>query len=255
MSKPFVIYCPDYQPTSGGIKVMWGLFGALLAKGVEVYMNSFPGGEFTVIYPEIITGNPAGARNVIRYLLNKPGVMGLGTAQGFHQGPTSFAPTDKLYVFSELFNTMGVDDKHHLFLPVINTHIFKDYKGIRRKTAVFVGKGYDAHAHPEGSIYIDRGIARDQQALADLLNECHTLYSYDPVSAMTEVARLAGCQVAYYGEYSKEDLVKYEPGMNGMGYREVPKEFDSDTFREHYLEMRREFDRRLDLFIDENESN
>ena len=88
--KPYSIYLPPYDYTSGGIKVMYALYGALLLRGQIVVPNARFGGEFIGIYPEIVNGNPLEATTVVRYLLNELGVMS-GDGQ---PGPTSFPDTD-----------------------------------------------------------------------------------------------------------------------------------------------------------------
>jgi hypothetical protein len=40
--KPYVIACPPWETTSGGVRVMYGLYGWLLAKGQVVYLNERP---------------------------------------------------------------------------------------------------------------------------------------------------------------------------------------------------------------------
>lgn len=245
--KPYCIVSPDYDPLSGGIKVMWGLYGYMLARGIEVYMNRYPAGDVIAIYPEIVNDNPVGAKKVVRYLLNKPGVMSMNGIPG----PTKFDPKDEIFVFSELFNVTGVDEKHHMFLPVINTHIFTDQGRVRSKSCVFVGKGVDRKKHDPGAIYIDRETARDQSALADFLNECEVMYCYDPVTAMTEVARLCGCRVVMFNDsYTKDEFREYEPGMNGISWgKDEGVKLDTEGFRDHYMSLRRSFSNKLDHFV------
>ena len=246
---------PPFDVTSGGIRVMWGLYGWLLAKGQIVHMNAqYADSDFIAIYPEIAQGNPLGADHVVRYILNKPGVMGLSTADGtFETGPTEFDPKDQLWYFSKLFGDSPTDN--YLFLPILNAHVFKDQKKLRTKTAYFVGKGESTGVHPLDSILIDRRVAANQQSLADLLNECDVLYCYDPVTAMTELARLCGCRVIVIpSTYSKEEFLKYEPGLNGISWgTEETVALDAEAFRAHYLNMVDEFSWRLDQFIEETQ--
>lgn len=233
---------------------MWGLYGWLLAKGQIAYINRWPDVDRIAVYPEIQQGNPVGAKTVVRYILNKPGVMGARDQFGnFTPGPTEFDPADNLYYFSRIFGK-AKDENHYMFLPIINTHLFKDQKKKRTKTCFLIGKGTNRRQHPEDSIELTRGFASDQQALADLLNECHTFYCYDPLSAMMEVARLCGCKVKYYGDYIEEDLEKYEPGLNGIGMFGHEKKLDVEAFREHYIGMVNLFEQRLDQFIEETQS-
>jgi hypothetical protein len=224
---------------------MWGLYAWLLTKGQVAYLNSTSDDRdgFVAIYPEIYQGNETGASVVVRYLLNKPGRMALyGTP-----GPATFAPTDRIYTFSKMY--YDTDDEHILFLPILDLTTFYDQKRKRTKTAFYVGKGKNFSQHPEGAIEITREFATDQQQLADLLNQCQVLYSYDPVSAMTEISRLCGCRVVLIqDEYTEEQYKLYEPGLNGMGLKKDVG-LDSDEFRTSYKALRRTFDTRLDQFI------
>lgn len=255
MRKPYLIRTPSFEATSGGIRVMYGLYGWLLAKGEIVYLNAqIPNTETVGIYPEIYHGNDMQASTVVRYILQTPGVMGTGTQSGeFKLGPKEFDKNDKIYVFSKIYDTFGVDSEHLLFLPIINTKIFKDKKKKRTKTCYLVGKGSNLNKHPSNSIEITRDFANDQEALAELLNECHTIYVYDRLSAMMEVARLCGVKVRYYGELDWNLLKEYEPGMNGIGYHDNEAELDVEAFRNNYEGMVSIFSLKLDKFIEETQ--
>ena len=251
--KPYAIITPEYQITSGGIRVMYALQSWLETRGQIAFVNQYPSSDFIAVYPEIARGNPVNAKHVVRYILNTPGLM---TTNG-KPGPTEFPPEDKIYVFSQLYNTMGVDDGHILFLPVLNTHLFRDQGKKRKHNCKLIGKGKDLHfKETEGLYTLTRDFANDQGALADYLNECEVMYSYDNNSAMFEVARLCGCRVVIIPSmYSKEEFAKYEPGMNGISYgveENVP--LDVDKFRHHYFRMRKEFAIKLDLFIEETQN-
>lgn len=250
----YSVMCPPYDLTSGGIRVMYGLRSWLEIKGQVVFMNGTltTTKDFVAIYPEIYYNNQAGADHVVRYILNEPGTMKLYGVPG----PTEYDPADKIYVFSELYNKkLKVDKNHIMFLPILNLHLFKDQKKQRTKQCYFVGKGGNQNRHPQDSILIDRQFAVNQQALADLLNECHTMYAYDPVSAMYEVARLCGCRIVLMqNKYNKEDWSKYEPGMNGINWdKDEGIKVDSNAFLGHYLDMIKEFETKLENFIEDTQ--
>jgi len=249
MRKFYSVIMPSFDPTSGGIRVIWALYAWLLTKGEIAYPNSVSDDKnFVAIYPEIYKGNEAGAYTVVRYLLNKPGVMGLYG----QPGPTEFPKSDLIYTFSKMF--YNTDDEHTLFLPILNLNIFNDQRRKRNKVAYFVGKGKNINAHPNKAIEITRELAQDQQRLADILNECQVLYSYDPVSAMTEISRLCGCRVVLnQDKYSEEEYKLYEPGLNGMGFgKDV--ELDVNGFRTSYKAVKQTFSDRLDKFIIETQN-
>lgn len=257
--KAYSIYSPPFETTSGGIRVMYGLYGWLLAKGEIAFLNAkFDNPDQCVaIYPEIARDNPIGASTVVRYILQTPGIMSSygvpsPTTQEYKNDP--IYKKDKFYIFSKIYDTFGVDDDHIMFLPIINTKVFKVTSNKRHKTAYLVGKGVNQHCHPSSAIEITREYAQNQQALADLLNHCHTLYVYDRLSAIMEIARLCGSKVKYYGEMPLSELEKYEPGMNGLGYMGEERSLVISEFRDHYLGLRETFEKKLDLLIEETQS-
>lgn len=258
--KPYVIASPDLVGNnilSGGIRVMWGLFGWLLARGQLVWMNRYPNEDFIAIYPEIYHGNPFNAKKVVRYILNKPGVMGGRDQNGnFTPGPTAFSPTDKLYYFSKLYGKAENED-HYMFLPILNLHIFKDQKKKRNKTCFFVGKGINTKVHPDNAIEITRNISIDQQILSNVLNMCHTMYGYEGHTAMYEIARLCGCRVKIISDYYTKDQFRlYEPGMNGIscGINEDVS-LEVEGFRNHYKGLVMLFSKKLHSFIEETQND
>jgi len=233
---------------------MYALQSWLETRGQIAFVNQYPNMDFIAVYPEITRGNPTNAKHVVRYILNKPGLM---TTNG-KPGPTEFDPEDKIYVFSQLYNTLGVDMNHIMFLPVLNLHLFKvTNTGKRKEKCKLIGKGTDLRLpETEGLFTITREFANDQGALADYLNECEVMYSYDNNSAMFEIARLCGCRVVVIPSiYSKEEFSKYEPGMNGISYGlDEKEELDVKGFRDHYQWMIAAFEERIDYFIEETQS-
>ena len=95
----YLIYTPSYNPQSGGIIVLHKLCHMLNNLGAHAflfhdkidnvnYFNTNPeyltpiadlsilNQDPIVIYPEIVIGNPLNAKHVVRWLLNRPGVIG-----------------------------------------------------------------------------------------------------------------------------------------------------------------------------------
>lgn len=249
MYKPYSLACPPYEITSGGIRVMYALQSWLEVKGQIALMNVQYDIPFVGIYPEIYHGNHLKADTVVRYILQKPGVMAMYGVPA----PKEFDPTDKIYVFSKIYDTFDVTDTHLLFLPVINLHVFKNLNRNRTKTCYLVGKGENKHQHPEDSIELTRQFANDQSALAELLNECHTLYGYDHMSAMYDIARLCGCRVKYLGSAQKHELKDYEPGLNGIDFGDNQEKFYSESFRENYVWLRENFNEKIEQFIEDTQ--
>lgn len=232
---------------------MYGMRSWLETKGQIALMNTRYDIPFVGIYPEITNGNPMEADTVVRYILQTPGVMASygvpsPTTQEYKTNP--IYKDDKFYVFSKIYDTFGVAKNHILFLPIINLHLFKNKKWNRTNTCYLIGKGTNKQQHPKGSIELSRQFSQDQQALADVLNSCHTLYGYDHMSAMYDIARLTGCAVKYYGDGDKEDLKDYEPGLEGISFNGEESKVDSDAFMDRYLGLIDTFSERLDEFIE-----
>ena len=255
MRRPYSIFTPPFDPLSGGIRVMYGLHGWLLAKGEVSFINArFDNPDFVGVYPEIAHGNPTGANNIVRYILNTPGFM----SSGGIPGPTEFDKTDNLWVFSEVYNSVGVDKYHIMFLPILNMNLFKDFNGKRPNTCVFGDKNKPTDKHPKDAIKIDKTLAQDQEKLVQVLNTCRVMYSYDPVSAMIEIARLCGCKVVIMpnDRFTFKDLEKYEPGLYGVSWeKESSEKFNSDWFRDTYYSLVQTFENEtLPRFIEETQS-
>lgn len=246
MKKPYLIRTPQFDVTSGGIRVMYGLYGWLLAKGQIVYLNAMTDVPAIGIYPEIYHGNDMGASKVVRYVLAELGTM----ATGGIPGPTVFPKDDEIYVFSKVYDQWDVDDDHILFLPIIDLHTFRDQGKKRTKTAFYCARGKNLNKHPKNAVEITREFAADQQALADLLNECKKLYVYDKITAMLEVSRLCGTPVEYWGDTPFDVMMKYEPKMNGIVYEGLVTAWNPVSFRKHYKDMIDIFSKRLDRFIE-----
>jgi len=249
MYKPYSVVAPPFNLLSGGIRVMYALYGWLLAKGQVCYLNAtYEDKNFVAIYPEIYRGNMTHAKNVVRYILAKPGYLRLYGVPG----PKTFDKGDKIFVFSEIYNEFGADKDHVMFLPVLNMHLFKDQGKQRIKTCYYVGKGINLEKHPKDAIPIDANLCKNQQVLADTLNECQVMYGYEAVTAMYEIARLCGVRVIVIpeGHYTKKDWKKYEPGMNGITWGDEPEvKLDIEEFRNHYASLREAFSKKLDKFI------
>lgn len=252
MSRSYSVFSPKFEITSGGVRVMYGLYGWLLAKGQIAFINQhIPGSDHVAIYPEIYPPkNFTDATKVIRYVLQKPATVSAVDESGKSTlGPSEFPEYEEIYAFSRMY--YDVPDDQYMFLPILNTHLFKDKKKKRTKIAFTVGKGINTQKHPEDAIVINREMAQDQKALADLLNECKVLYSYDPVSAITEIARLCGCPVILNQDwFTREEYELYEPGLDGISFDDKIEKFNSDKFREHYLGLREKFSKKLDKFIE-----
>jgi len=245
--KPIVIWTPPYDPLSGGIIVLHRLCQELRELGQDAYINVAGCGlntptwhgesnDFTAIYPEIVFGNPLNAPKVVRWVLNKPGKIG---------GPLKY-PGEIVFSFSR--NYLEVPENRYLSYPTLETDIFIDKHLERTYPLVYVGKGYNIPRVPEtsGIREITRVNCLNKPELAEIFNHATVLYSYDVITAITDMARLCGCPVCLIpdSDYPKENY-KPELGMNGIGWYGDKISIDSDKFRKTYLNLFKKFKKQL----------
>lgn len=250
MVKSYNIWSPPFESLSGGIRVLYGLRSWLETRGQMVEINGPTRANQVTIYPEIVNDNPLKSNNIVRYILQKPGLM---TTHGT-PGPTTF-PGEKVFVFSELYNTVGVDQDHIMFLPVLNLHLFKDQKKPRKGGCIYIRR------HPRTIItdypVLTEGMITDQQGLADYLNTIEIMHFYGPTSAMHDIARLCGCRVIIHPaedkfKQTKEEFSKYElyQDFNGISWeKDNEKKIDTERFTGLYFDLRKRMWDKIDNFI------
>jgi hypothetical protein len=150
------------------------------------------------VYPEVIAGNPLGAKHVTRWVLNVPGHLG---------GDTEFDDSELVYAWSKKF----YDTDRILSWDVVDRGLFNDDNlPTKEKVCCYVGKGPQRGANPipltDGMIQITRSWPPERRELAELLRETRVLYTYDDVTMLTFEALLCGCQVILLPEYREQRL-------------------------------------------------
>jgi hypothetical protein len=204
-----------------------------------------------------VTGNPLNASTVVRYLLNLPGVIG---------GPVIFPETDLMFVYSEFFNRkMNYPADRILKTPYLEYERFQNFHQKRSGKLFYKGKGViteKVNAEDLGSGRVFSG-SGGQEALVAKLNHCRVLYSYDSISAMTEIARLCGCPVVIIPspQFSKEDCQAIGSwSIGGVGYGIEEEEYaigsiDSERLREYYKSESNSFSSKLGSFVNITQNN
>lgn len=219
----FVIWTPPFRDDTGGIIVLHELCRRLsdLGHAARIWPNSKPThfswttfrawagyvlkGRFLkarrnplrariasrrdlataiVIYPEIVAGNPLGARRVVRWLLHKP---------GYHTGTIEFGEHDLFFCFNLAFNDERFNpDKNWLRVTHFNPAYQQTNFGSRSGAAVLVRKGQWRRLddHPIDAINVD---VMTHSERAAVFNRVQYLYSYDTYSFHVVHAALCGC--------------------------------------------------------------
>ena len=216
--KQFVIVAPPYRDSSSGIRALYRLAHWLNALGQEAYVFAEPweapprewdappckvlppvGPDVIAVYPEIVPGNPLGAKTVVRWVLNHPGLLG---------GDTTYAENE--HVFYALQKSgpdvyrasaqaaAGGREVFPLGAYIHEPHLFYPSQQKREGTCYFVYKGAEAFAKSGGMfptaewhlLSPDKPVSRAD--LGFLFRRIEALYSWDAHSGITREAAICG---------------------------------------------------------------
>lgn len=202
------MYTPPYDNTSGGITVMHYLcnlinqsdpnkyYAKVFMHNDLKYNNEFCidfakideiNDNTVVIYPEIISGNPLNAKNVVRWILLELGIeMPIDHYKNFGEN-------DHIYYWE----TKDLSDFKQLSCPWLNPIFYnkKVENENKQKTCYLIKKGRLIHKkisniHPTDSICIDDLSLKE---INEIFNECKYFYCYDPNSAYIIFSLICGC--------------------------------------------------------------
>jgi len=232
MSQPrIIISSPPYSPSVGGIVVLHKLCDILLTLGYDAYLyplarfhdpNSdqyFVNSKYKyqlpteinqdidiVIYPEIQEGNPLGAKNVVRYLLNR-----------YHLPDSAGSVMDTwdkrdFWLYHDIIWYDGFREKNILKIVENKLNIFKNYNLPRTTDACFTyrKKHHEIDSlniiHPPNSIEIPFTLSDEE--LIHIFNTCKRFYSYDLETYLNYLAIFCGCEsvVVPYKNLTKEEV-------------------------------------------------
>lgn len=182
-------------------------------------------GQSMVIYPEVTEGNPLGSPHIMRWILYY-------VREEKQHG--IFGANDLIYKYAPMFTLRYPHEVHgELRAMELNLDLFVDHNRHRNGTCYIKKKNPDKEEiHPEGSICLDK-IRRDENylsTLAEIFNNCKTLYAYDDATWLSIMAALCGCMsivvpregVTAAQWHSQYPYFKYgiAYGLDDMDYRE-----------------------------------
>ena len=270
-SRPgYLIVAPPYVSSSAGIHGMYRWCHELNLRGYPCYivgsdrtnpeMNAPLIGwsdarnlcrhGFIAIYPETVSGNPLHAHNVVRWVANRPGLLG---------GDEVYDDSELVFYHAEQYVPYirnRITGKFHI--PTIDESLFfceDDDRSKRTLECSYVGKSQwkDGLFDPNKVFQITRGMPPKQE-LGKLLRASRVLYNFDNSSILTYEAILCGCPVVIIpdGTQTRADYERSELGMDGIawGIEELDRvRVDVPGLRRRYKRVKREFVRQLDNFI------
>ncbi len=235
MKKRYIIWAPTLKLNSGGVTVLHLLADIIVKLGYEAYLwpsdNNFEtfltnakynvslankemiNDDAIIIYPEIVIGNPLNAKNVVRWLLNEPGVLG---------GDGIFGENDIVFYFSKAFSEEE-ENLNYLHINELYNNMFIN-KNLSRNGSCYVmrkGKGRKIIHDLSNSVEITDSTPSEE--LINTFNEKNYFYCYDTASFLAVQAALCGCisiVVPVEGLSAEEWIAKSETRKYGIAYGE-----------------------------------
>ena len=243
--RPYYIDAPAYRRTSAGIRVLHLLCHALNSIGEEAYLyptetnpalntplvtpelierHKAASREPIVVYPEVVPGNPRKAASVVRYVLNRAGLLG---------GDSVYADTELIFGFGLNALPDGAAPQNILFLPPIDTAIFNNqdnpYDHQRSGTLLYPGRHQAALSqYPQlaaEATLITYSWPESHEALAELLRRSEVVYCFESTAIAAEAA-LCGCPAVILPSpfFNGVALSEAEIGRNGIALNDSPEE-------------------------------
>jgi len=192
-----------------------------------------------VVYPEVTAGNPLCATRVVRWLLNKPGVLAEKVGYG----------NNELYFYyDKVFDEELIPGQQNQLLRVVmaNPAYNKNNYSRREGCCYIVRKGENrSHDyHEDGCVRLD-GLKHDE--IAVIFNRCRYFYTYDLYTFYTSYAALCGCIPIVVPEdgISEEE---WQPDINiryGIAYGRERVQWAEETREKLFENVRRMEDESL----------
>lgn len=211
----YIIYAPAYNPDNGGAIVLHKLCHTLNMLGEKAYFwptkkkktglrsalrikpyatckdfntpiaSNKHLDNSIVLYPEITTGNPLGGKNVVRWLLHRP---------GFHSGVIDYGDNDLFFLFDDSCDDPKINKTPGNILTLFTLNpAYKDNQTSKRSGSCYMmrkGEGRPLVHDMENSIKID-GLSHSE--IAKIFNERRIFYCYDELTMYSQFAALCGC--------------------------------------------------------------
>jgi hypothetical protein len=192
--RPYYIYTPGYDRTSGGNKVMHLLCHALNLIGEECFMITdiinpnlrTPRGRHAdaadgiVIYPELYKDNPLGVRRIVRYILSDRYKM------------EELDPTGQLWYFSK---GLAKGKENVLLLPSVDPKVFNlNGSGDRTHEYKYIGRarGVTEIEDSKNAVEITPEFPETQEEIAEMFKHARVFYAYT-ITGLIQEAILCGC--------------------------------------------------------------
>lgn len=264
--KEYLIVSPGYSHNSAGIRSLHYLCHFLNEEGlakasmstslVNPGLNtpvfdksSFKDDEVIVIYPEVVSGNPAESSHVVRYVMNKPGYLG--------GGDTAYPESEFVWIYSKVFmpwvrEATKQENIPALYIPTIDPVLFCDDGRERSGTVFYRGRQRGEIPIPDwltGATEITGVFPPSRQGVADLLKGAESFVSF-VITTLCDEARVCGTPVRLI-DPPDLDWDNFEWGLSGIFFEDGEgfTDYEGDAHRD-YLNYVDKFPMILQSFVE-----
>jgi len=229
----YIVVAPDFVSTSAGIRCLYALCADLQNLGFETAIQGSVKGNAAsplplisledaknaaqngawVVYPEVIAGNPLDAKNVVRWVLNRPGLLG---------GEKVYPDSEHIFIYSDVYAEYVKNPiRGKLYMPTIDRNLFYPPRDDFRRSleCYYVGKSKfkSGVLDPDTTFEITR-FTPAKSELGKLFRVSKMLYCFDNSTALIYEALLCGCPVTIIpdGTQTWADYQNLELGTDGI---------------------------------------
>ena len=212
LGQPYYIWAPDYRESSSGICTLHYLCHALNLEGFDAYIvgakkinpdiktplltdeirkqHEVSGRIPVGVYPEVVSGNPMATPCVVRYMLNKEGLIGGNDIEA--------GPDDLFFYFRKEFFPDG-ESGDLLTLPTTDIELFSPDAERKKTTRLLYlnrvpREAVDFSILPPDIEILSMSNPLSLVQLAEKLQSAEVLYSFESSSTCAK-AMLCGCPV------------------------------------------------------------
>lgn len=280
----FYVYAPLYRKNSNGVRMLYTLSEMIRQCGYDSKVICYEderadydvltptqykhhtlkltsefscyqlGEQDIVIYSDTISDNPLNAKNVVRYLLNRPTYI---TGKGIDYGDRDYPVSYSLGIDPNLPQLFILNDDREYFYP-------RDFTEKESIVCIYYGKIIDKEIHDpaitaliktfDRTVTITREFPATKIELGDLLRRARLLISLDPISNITYEATLCGTPALIVNDVFDFSSQKFNITLHGIfsnasGYDKAIKNINF-SFSQYQVVLE-DNGKNVRLFVDE----
>lgn len=194
--------------------------GVLNLDGIKVQWHPFfMKNRSIVIYPEIVYGNPLGAKYVARWLLYN---------YAYKHDKEAYSKDDLFFAFREVFNDSDLNSNNYVVtIRYFDKELYRQFNfNTRNGNCYIIQKGKNRLDLPTEFDGPALNYNMTQEEVVDMFNNHKYCYCYDPQTFYLKIAAVCGCipiMVMEEGKTEKDYLSSSEQHY-GIAYGDTPEQ-------------------------------